>query len=129
MDFIKRLGSFWIIIFFFVVGGYFSAYNLDWIDVHVPHIGDMRVRAAVVYLLFFGLGSSVTVLFFGLDWIKKGMLLRKKDRHILQLKKEITTLQPDRSSLDYLRDDDHDSEADAMAADVRVKEEALKSKI
>lgn len=89
IDFLRRLASFWLMLLVFGTFGYFCMFNLDYIYVSVPHIADVKVRAAVAYLGVFFAGASVVVFFFGLDAFKKSWIIRMKNRRIRQLEKQL----------------------------------------
>ena len=114
MSFIRRLGSFWLILVLFGAGAYFSVNNPEWIDVHIPPVGALRVRAATALVSSFLLGCLVTVVYFCLDAARKSLLIRKKDRTISKLEKDLRMISPSSLSSEYLTAEETGSEADAM---------------
>lgn len=89
MDFIRRLGSFWIVLLFCCLGGYFCLFNLDYIYVNIPQMGEFKVRAAVAYIGCFLAGASVVILFFGFELFRKSWVIRQKNRQIRDLEKKL----------------------------------------
>ena len=92
MNFLKRLGTFWVILIGFGILGYVCAFNLEWIYVNIPHVGEFKMRAGIVYLACFILGVSFTVVFFGLDSVKKSLEVHQRNKKIAKLEKKIESL-------------------------------------
>lgn len=96
MSYLKKLGNFWLIILFVSLGGYFCIYNLDFIIVSVPLVGEFKVRAAVAYIMVFLVGCTFTTLFFGINAIKTNFVLSSKNRQIQRLQTKLTELERNR---------------------------------
>lgn len=92
MVFLRQLGSFWLTILALGAVGYFCAYNLEYINVTIPHIAELRIRAAVIYILLFLIGCSFTVVYFGVGAIKKSFKIRNQSKRLGQLEKQIQKL-------------------------------------
>jgi hypothetical protein len=111
MSFFRKLGSFWIFIILFAVGAYFCALNLDYVDVNVPWLDTFRVRAATAYVLCFILGCLLTMVYFGFDAFRKTLLIRKQEKLIKRLEKD---LKASNLSTEYLSGHEEPGEADGL---------------
>ncbi len=102
-DFFRRLGAFWIILVACALGGYFCLFNLDYIYVNIPHIAELKVRAAVAFIGCFLSGASVVIVFFGFDAMKKSFIIGQKNRKIKDLERKLARFDkstPPESALD-----------------------------
>jgi hypothetical protein len=78
MFFLRRLGLFWFLAAFFGFSGYFAMYNLDRVSISVPPwLEHMSVPAYLAFIFFFLLGSAVTWVYFGIEYTKKSMEVRR----------------------------------------------------
>ena len=93
MNYLKKLANFFFIFVVLGAGGYFAAFNLDYIVVTIPHLAEMRLRAATIYIFIFMAGVTLTVLYFGVDAIKKSILIARKNRKIRKLEEKIRKLE------------------------------------
>jgi hypothetical protein len=93
MGFLKKFGNFLFLFLIVGVGGYFAAYNLDYIEVTIPHSGQFRMRAAGVYILVFLAGVAITVFYFGLEALKNSIILATKNHRIKSLEKKLKKLE------------------------------------
>ena len=85
---VKKIGSFWIIIFGLIIFGYFCSANRDWITVTVPYVSEVRVRAAEVYLWSFFLGTAVTFSFFSIELTRKSITIRKLNKKLREMESQ-----------------------------------------
>jgi hypothetical protein len=91
MFFLRRLGLFWFLAAFFGFSGYFAMYNLDRVSISVPPwLEHMSVPAYLAFIFFFLLGSAVTWVYFGIEYTKKSMEVRRltKKLRLLDGKKD-----------------------------------------
>lgn len=89
MDFIRRLGSFWIVLLLCSIGGYFCLFNLDYIYVNVPQMGEFKVRAAVAYIACFLAGATVVIIYFGFEIFRKSWIIMQKNKQIRDLENKL----------------------------------------
>ena len=93
MSYLKKLVNFLFLFLVLGAGGFFAAFNLDFIVVTVPYIAELRLRAAVVYIAIFLIGVGLTVVYFGVDALRKSLALAKKNRKIKKLEEKIHKLE------------------------------------
>ena len=82
MQFFRKAGSFWFFIVVVIAAGYFSAFNLDYIYVNLPHIAEFKVRAAIAFMGAFLVGCLLSTLFFGIDSMSKSMKIRDLNKKL-----------------------------------------------
>ena len=91
MFFLKRLGLFWFLLAFFCLSGYFAMYNLDRVSISIPPwVEHLSVPAYLAFVFFFLIGSAVTWIYFGIEYTKKSMEVRRltKQLRVLDPKKK-----------------------------------------
>ena len=98
MNYLKKLANFFFIFLVLGAGGYFAAFNLDFIVVNIPHGAELRLRAAIVYIVIFMAGVTLAVLYFGVDAIRKSFAVSSKNKKIKRLEEKIRKLE-EQSSL------------------------------
>lgn len=80
MGFFRRLSSFVATLVLLAYGGYFSYLNMDRVYVNIPMFGEYRVAGFLAFLFAFLLGSVFAALFFGYDFFRKSIELRRNRR-------------------------------------------------
>lgn len=91
-DFLRRLGSFWVILVACALGGYFCLFNLEYMYVNIPHVAELKVRAAVAFIGCFLAGATVVIIYFGFDAMKKSFIIGQKNRKIKDLERKLARL-------------------------------------
>ena len=76
MIFLRRLVSFLIILSVTLYIAYFSYVNTKPIHIIVPPLGELRMPAAIGFLVHFFVGAIFTCLFFLYEYLKKVLELR-----------------------------------------------------
>ena len=81
MFFLKRLALFWFLCAFFGLSGYFAIYNQERVSlVFPPWVDHISVPAYVAFVFFFLLGSAVTWVYFGIEYTRKTLEIRRLNR-------------------------------------------------
>ena len=93
MSYLRKLVNFFFIFVVLGAGGYFAAFNLDFIVVTIPHVTQLRMRAALIYIILFMLGVTLSVIYFGVDALRKSLALARKNRKIKHLESKIRNLE------------------------------------
>ncbi len=98
MFFLKRLGLFWFLAAFFGFSGYFAMYNLDRVSISMPPwLEHLSIPAYLAFIIFFLMGSGVTWIYFGIEYTKKSMEVRR-------LTKQLRVLDPKKHDSIHNRD-------------------------
>lgn len=85
MFFLKKLALFWFLCMFFGLSGYFAIYNQARVPISVPPwIDQINVPSYMAFVAFFLIGSAVTWIYFGIDYTRKSLEVRKLNRLIRQ---------------------------------------------
>lgn len=85
MFFLKRLALFWFLCMFFGMSGYFAIYNQARVAVSVPPwVDQINVPSYLAFMCFFLIGSAVTWIYFGIEYTRKTMEIRKLNRIVRQ---------------------------------------------
>ena len=85
MALVRKIGTFWILILGCVVTGYFCAYNREWVPVTIPHLKEMRIRAADLFIWTFCFGALCSFSFFMVDYVAKLLTIRKLTQKVRSL--------------------------------------------
>lgn len=88
MSYIRRLISFLVVLLFIGFGGYFGFLNMDRIYVSVPFVGEFKVVGFLAFLLAFMLGGVFAAVFFGYDFFRKSLEVRRNRRDLQRAQKE-----------------------------------------
>ncbi len=98
MQLIRKLTNFWLMLMGFIGLAYFSVFNVDRIAVNIPHISQITIPAAQVYLIIFFLGAAFASVHFAMDSMKKGWEIRRKNKIIRELEAKLRDTSPPSST-------------------------------
>lgn len=85
MFFFKKLALFWFLFMLFGMSGYFAIYNQTRIAVSIPPwIDQINVPSYLAFITFFLIGSAVTWVYFGIEYTRKSLEVRKLNKIIRQ---------------------------------------------
>ena len=82
MSFIRRFTSFVVVCCVMAFGCYFCFLNMDRIYVNVPLLGEFRVAGFLAFLITFLLGAIFSAIFFGYDFFRKSLELRRSRKAV-----------------------------------------------
>ncbi len=86
MRFFLLLFRFWLLLAFILMTGVIAIYNQEIVPLSLPPvIQHISLPAFQVYSGFLMLGATLTVIFFGLDSMKKSLQIRKLQKQIKDL--------------------------------------------
>ncbi len=88
MSFVRRFINFLAVCFVIAYGGYFGFLNMDRVYVNVPMLGEFRIPGFLAFLATFLLGALFAAIFFGYDFFRKSLELRKTRRIVHRGQKE-----------------------------------------
>lgn len=86
MNFLKKLLTYWFILLIIGFLAWFCAFNTEMIFVHVPQMGEFKMRAAIVYIILFLAGCLFSSAYFGAEMVRRYFEIRT-------LKKRVTLLE------------------------------------
>ncbi|MBM4253324.1 MAG: DUF1049 domain-containing protein [Deltaproteobacteria bacterium] len=83
MRFLSRLANFWLLITFVSFTAYFAVYNHDRVSLHLPPwIEQITMPGYMVHLGFFFGGAAVVSVYFGIDSLRKALIIRRLRRQL-----------------------------------------------
>ena len=83
MRFLARLANFWLLITFVSFTAYFAVYNRDRVSLHLPPwIEQITMPGYMINLAFFFVGAIVVTIYFGIDSIRKSLIIRRLRRQL-----------------------------------------------
>ena len=96
MRFIIQLTRFWLLFVLIAATGYIAIYNKETVPVVLPGlIQQNHFPAYAVFAASAIFGATITVLFFGLDYLKRAVEIRKLKKRIAELESITSSSSPD----------------------------------
>jgi hypothetical protein len=90
MRFFLLLCRYWVLLALVLLCGHIALNNQAVVPVNLPPlIQHISIDAYLAYAGFLFIGATLTVIFFGLDSVKKSFQIRKLSKQVEELKKEI----------------------------------------
>ena len=85
MSFLVKLIKFVVLLSFLCAGAYFILFNGSTIELSFGHLGSVAMPAAVIYIIFYLLGAFTISAYFGYEYTRRTLRLRKLERKLRNL--------------------------------------------
>lgn len=85
MSFLVKLFKFVVLLTLLCAGAYFILFNGAAVELSFGHLGSISMPAAVIYIIFYLLGAFTITAYFGYEYTRRTLRLRKIERKLRNL--------------------------------------------